>query len=370
MRMGRWKVTHSPRRRGRGANMREVSVIGVGMIPFAKYREKTLAEIGWPAVKAAIEDAGIDKKDIEAAYCGSALGGMMSGQRVLKQLGITGLPITNVENACSSSSSAFREAYIAVAASAYDVVLVWRREACKVRWWDAAAEKRGFWATGLVMPALYGMRAPPVRLRSDERAACHGCRQGSQARRKEQRCPVPQRSDAGRSTRRARDSRSVYLAALLPLGRRRFGCGDRVRRKIEAVHDQAGACCMFGGKFGEIHDRFSRRGRKSRYRVPSRLMKKLRSGLMTSMSRKSTMRLQLPSFYITRLLDSATKARPGSCWKMGTHPSAVVFRLIPQAVYCRKGIRSARQVPPKSSKSSDSSADRLETVRLKARRSG
>ena len=34
----------------------------------------------------------------------------MSGQRVLKQLGITGLPITNVENACSSSSSAFRQA--------------------------------------------------------------------------------------------------------------------------------------------------------------------------------------------------------------------------------------------------------------------
>ena len=52
--------------------MREVSVVGIGMVPFAKYREKTLAEIGWPAVKAAIEDAGVEKKDIEAAYCGSA----------------------------------------------------------------------------------------------------------------------------------------------------------------------------------------------------------------------------------------------------------------------------------------------------------
>ena len=47
-----------------------------------------------------------------------------SVQRVLKQLGITGLPITNVENACSSSSSAFRQAYISVAAGVYDVVLV------------------------------------------------------------------------------------------------------------------------------------------------------------------------------------------------------------------------------------------------------
>jgi len=141
--------------------MREVSVIGVGMIPFAKYREKTLAEIGWPAVKAAIVDAGVDKKDIEAAYCGSALGGMMSGQRVLKQLGITGLPITNVENACSSSSSAFRQAYIAVAAGVYDVVLVLGVEKLtKFGGGTLPLEKEDFEVThGLVMPALYGMRA-------------------------------------------------------------------------------------------------------------------------------------------------------------------------------------------------------------------
>ena len=141
--------------------MREVSVIGVGMVPFAKYREKTLAEIGWPAVKAAIEDAGVDKRDIEAAYCGSALGGMMSGQRVLKQLGITGLPITNVENACSSSSSAFRQAYIAVAAGVYDMVLVLGVEKLtKFGGGTLPLEKEDFEVThGLVMPALYGMRA-------------------------------------------------------------------------------------------------------------------------------------------------------------------------------------------------------------------
>tara|TARA_R110000868_G_scaffold109_7_gene1082 strand:- start:2537 stop:3676 length:1140 start_codon:yes stop_codon:yes gene_type:complete len=141
--------------------MREVSVIGVGMTPFAKYRDKSLAEIGWPAVKAAIEDAGVAKKDIEAAYCGSALGGMMSGQRVLKQLGITGLPITNVENACSSSSSAFRQAYIAVAAGVYDVVLVMGVEKLtKFGGGTLPLEKEDFEVThGLVMPALYGMRA-------------------------------------------------------------------------------------------------------------------------------------------------------------------------------------------------------------------
>ena len=141
--------------------MRTVTVLGVGMVPFAKYRDKTLSEIGWPAVKAAIEDAGISKKDIEAAYCGSALGGMMSGQRVLKQLGITGLPITNVENACSSSSSAFRQAYISVAAGVYDVVLVLGVEKLtKFGGGTLPLEKEDFEVThGLVMPALYGMRA-------------------------------------------------------------------------------------------------------------------------------------------------------------------------------------------------------------------
>ena len=141
--------------------MREVYVVGIGMVPFAKYREKTLAEIGWPAVKAAIEDAGVEKRDIEAAFCGSALGGMMSGQRVLKQLGITGLPITNVENACSSSSSAFRQAYISVAAGVYDVVLVMGVEKLtKFGGGTLPLEKEDFEVThGLVMPALYGMRA-------------------------------------------------------------------------------------------------------------------------------------------------------------------------------------------------------------------
>ena len=45
--------------------MREVSVIGVGMVPFAKYREKTLAEIGWPAVKAAINVSRMARRAAE-----------------------------------------------------------------------------------------------------------------------------------------------------------------------------------------------------------------------------------------------------------------------------------------------------------------
>ncbi|MGE0748103.1 MAG: thiolase family protein [Rhodospirillales bacterium] len=141
--------------------MREVSVIGVGMIPFGKYRDKTLAELAWPAVKEAIEDSGVRKPDIEVAYCGTALGGMMAGQRILKSLGITGLPIVNVENACSSSSSAFRQAWIGVASGVYDVALVIGVEKLtKFGGGTLPLEKEDFEVMhGLVMPALYGMRA-------------------------------------------------------------------------------------------------------------------------------------------------------------------------------------------------------------------
>ncbi len=48
--------------------MRDVAIVGAGMVPFGKYQEKTLADIAWPAVKQAVEDAGIKKTDIEATY--------------------------------------------------------------------------------------------------------------------------------------------------------------------------------------------------------------------------------------------------------------------------------------------------------------
>ncbi len=141
--------------------MRDVSVIGAGMVRFAKQPDRTLAEIAWPAVKQAIDDSGVDKRDIEAAWCGTALGGMMSGQRVLKAIGLTGLPIVNVENACSSSSSAFREAWVAVAAGLYDIALVIGVEKLtRFGGGTLPLETEDFEvAHGMVMPALYGMRA-------------------------------------------------------------------------------------------------------------------------------------------------------------------------------------------------------------------
>jgi len=110
--------------------MRDVAVIGVGMTRFGKYFEKGIKDLVAEAAEKAIADGGIAKKDIEAAYVGSAAAGIMTGheqikaQVTLNAMGIEEIPMYNIENACSSSSSAFNLACTAVGAGIYDCVLV------------------------------------------------------------------------------------------------------------------------------------------------------------------------------------------------------------------------------------------------------
>jgi acetyl-CoA acetyltransferase len=141
--------------------MRNVSVIGVGMIPFGKYPNHQLSDLGWPAVKAAIVDARIEPSRIEAAYCGTAFGGMMAGQRILGRIGISGIPVTNVENACSSSSTAFRQGVLAIKSGQYDFVLVVGVEKLSQFGGGTLPLEREDWevSQGIVMPAVYAMRA-------------------------------------------------------------------------------------------------------------------------------------------------------------------------------------------------------------------
>jgi acetyl-CoA acetyltransferase len=141
--------------------MHGVGVVGVGMVPFGKYPDHKLSDLGWPAVKAAIADAGVEARQIQAAYCGTALGGMMSGQRVLGRIGLTGIPIANVENACSSSSTAFHQGVLAIRSGQYDVVLVIGVEKLSKFGGGTLPLEEEDWevSQGLSMPALYGMRA-------------------------------------------------------------------------------------------------------------------------------------------------------------------------------------------------------------------
>jgi len=102
--------------------MRNVYVLGTGMIKFGRYPEKTVPELGGAAALGAMKDAGISIKDIELFACGNLYqSNAMVGQRILQQIGQTGIPVINVSNACATGSTAFREAYLAVASGMYDV---------------------------------------------------------------------------------------------------------------------------------------------------------------------------------------------------------------------------------------------------------
>jgi acetyl-CoA acetyltransferase len=104
-------------------------IAGVGMTRFGKHLETGLKALGAEAVQAALADAGVEAKDLQAAYVGNAAAGLVTGQEcirgqvILRGIGIGRLPVVNVENACASASTALQQACAMVSAGYYDVVL-------------------------------------------------------------------------------------------------------------------------------------------------------------------------------------------------------------------------------------------------------
>jgi len=102
---------------------REVWAVGVGMTAFGRHEGKTIQALGTEAVGAALADAGLGYDAVEIAYCGHVLQGSTAGQKVLYGVGMTGIPIFNVENACASGTSALRAAAMAVGHGMADIAL-------------------------------------------------------------------------------------------------------------------------------------------------------------------------------------------------------------------------------------------------------
>ena len=101
-----------------------VIVAGVGMIPFAKPgASEPYNVMGEKAARLALEDAGVDYKAIEQAFVGYVYGDSTCGQRALYPLGMTGIPVLNVNNNCSTGSSALFLARQAVQSGAAECVL-------------------------------------------------------------------------------------------------------------------------------------------------------------------------------------------------------------------------------------------------------
>lgn len=103
---------------------RSAHIAGVGMVPFTKPRETQGYEVmGARAAREALEDAGVDYGLIEQAYVGYVYGDSTSGQAALYPVGLTGIPVVNVNNNCSTGSSALFLARQAVASGAVECAL-------------------------------------------------------------------------------------------------------------------------------------------------------------------------------------------------------------------------------------------------------
>ena len=130
--------------------MRKVKVIGGAVTKFGKHLDRNMKSLVAEVVTGALEDAGITKDDLQGAWVGNAAQGLNDGQEcirgqvVLRPLGIGGIPVVNVENACASSGTALNGAWAMVALGEMDVALVLGME--KMYYEDRSKVIKGFMA--------------------------------------------------------------------------------------------------------------------------------------------------------------------------------------------------------------------------------
>ncbi|WP_326522822.1 thiolase family protein [Sphingomonas sp.] len=104
--------------------MADIYIVGIDMIPFGRFPDRSAADMGAEAALLALDDAGLSITDMQALYCGNMfLASKMVGQRILGQIGQTGIPVVNTANACATGATAFREGVIGIKAGLYDLVL-------------------------------------------------------------------------------------------------------------------------------------------------------------------------------------------------------------------------------------------------------
>ncbi|RST48481.1 thiolase family protein [Variovorax sp. MHTC-1] len=140
---------------------RPVYVLGTGIQKFGRFTHLTHKQFAGPAVLEALKESKLSHKQIDVAYASSLFGGSMIGQQILGQLGLTGIPIINVENACSSSAVGVHEAAARIAAGRAEAAVVIGVDMLTKLGGGALPLNREDWdaINGLSMPVLYAMRA-------------------------------------------------------------------------------------------------------------------------------------------------------------------------------------------------------------------
>jgi acetyl-CoA acetyltransferase len=146
--------------------MTSVAVLGIGIIPFGKHPEQTVVDMAVQSAYLAVKDAGIKPGQVEAGFFANALAGRLFGdgtigQNVFWEIGINKIPVVNVENACTSGSTAFYLAYNAIASGQAEAALVVGAEKMCVPEFGLinSGETELDTQLGLVAPASFALRA-------------------------------------------------------------------------------------------------------------------------------------------------------------------------------------------------------------------
>ncbi|HWE66297.1 MAG TPA: thiolase family protein [Acidimicrobiales bacterium] len=147
--------------------MSGVVITGVGLHPFGRFEGVSTTDLGVHAVRAALREAGVGRGGFQAAFCGTAYGGVATGHKVLSRLGMTGMPIVDVEAGCASGGAALMLAAGAIRAGQYDTVLVFGTEKMpkgiiRSSFFEPWQEEAGLAAT----PAFFGLRAQRLAINS------------------------------------------------------------------------------------------------------------------------------------------------------------------------------------------------------------
>lgn len=106
------------------------AIVGMGMTKFGRYPDRSIKDLAGEAIAAALGDAQLRPDDIDMAFIANAMAAVTTGQvsivgqTVLREMGFSGLPVFNVDNACASSSSALSLAVHALQSGAAETVLV------------------------------------------------------------------------------------------------------------------------------------------------------------------------------------------------------------------------------------------------------
>jgi acetyl-CoA acetyltransferase len=144
-----------------------VVITGVGLHPFGRFDGVSTTDMGVVAVRTALQQAGVVRGGFQAAFCGTAYGGVATGHKVLSRLGMTGMPIVDVEAGCASGGAALMLAAGAIRAGQYDTVLVFGTEKMpkgiiRSSFFEPWQEEAGLAAT----PAFFGLRAQRLAINS------------------------------------------------------------------------------------------------------------------------------------------------------------------------------------------------------------